>query len=74
MATLADDNYQVSFRLHNVNLISGPADNSVVVTAGVVGVPECKYTRKGVEYQGFMTQTAYKETCQAWSSLTVSIT
>ena len=64
----------ISFNLHNVNVITGFADNGIVVTADIVGVPECKMTRKGVDYQGFMNQTGYEETCQPWASQTVSIT
>jgi len=55
-------------------VITGSADIGVVVIADTVGVPECIFSRKGFEYKGFMNKTRFDETCQWWTSLTVSIT
>ena len=55
-------------------MITGAEVIGIVVIAGVVGVPECVFTDKGLEYKGFEYRTAGNIRCQEWESQTVSIT
>ena len=54
-------------------MITGADVIGVVVIAGVVGVPQCVFTEKGIEYKGFESRTAGNILCQEWESQTVSI-
>ena len=76
MATFADSNESVFCLEYNckINVITGAEVIGVVVIAGVTGVPQCKFTNKGLEYKGSENRPRANVRCQEWESQTVSIT
>ena len=54
-------------------MISGADAVGFVVITDVVDMPECTVSRKGTEYRGLKNITQEHETCQSWTSQTVSL-